>query len=184
MPVCSDTSSTAVSRSQMRGTSAMANPRNWICCRVVMSTNPVPQSRLSSLIGPELCGVRNAVGHPDAHHEPAGSLPPEEHAEPLQPLTIAVADALPSITRKLREVVGHIEAVSFLLDTLDLVRRLDAAVRLARTCDDSRGSAVSTRSHASATMASTSGRHEPQPVDARVASQTACTLRPLAAPPR
>ena len=31
--------------------------------------------------------------------------------------------------------------------------------------------------HASATIASTSGRHEPHPVDARVASHTACTLR-------
>ena len=103
----------------------MPNPRSCICCRVVMSTNPVPNSALMSAMVRSCSRVGQAVRHPHAHHEVARRLAAEEHAGPLQPLAVAFVDRLPSRLRDARHVVEDVEPVLLLLVALDLVERDD-----------------------------------------------------------
>ena len=73
--------------------------------------------------GAELVGVREAVRHADPHHEAAGRLTPEEHAEPLQPLAVGFVNRLPSVAHESLDVGFDIEAVLLALVALDLVER-------------------------------------------------------------
>ncbi len=71
----------------------------------------------------ELLSIREAVRHPDAHHEAAGRLPAEEYAEPLQPLAIGFFDRLPPVAHESLNVGFDVEAVLVALEALDLVER-------------------------------------------------------------
>ena len=55
IPVWSVMSPTLFKRCQISGTLLMVNQRSWICCRVVISANPLPNSPLIS------ASVRNWV---------------------------------------------------------------------------------------------------------------------------
>ena len=74
---------------------------------------------------PHLRRVREAVRDADAHHEAAGRLPAEEHANPLEALAIAFVDRFPTLLREPLDVGQDVEPVFLALELFDLVH--DAA---------------------------------------------------------